>query len=636
MYSLTPVEKYLNSKGIRYHLEGRNAIIPCIKCGQDEGQFGINIDNWFWNCFRGKCAAKGNEITFKRHFGDSAQAVSNLEEDVVAAGPATNSTKPEPVPTVEALEKAHQKLMENDEVLNWLNDERGLSIETVKAAKLGLGLRRFGPKGTPASQALMFPYFNGEQCVGVKYRTLPPEEKDFRFTAGHEVGIYRQSVIKKDMDALILCEGESDTLALVNQGVDNAVGLPGCDTLKNKEATWGDKLNLPKKLYLVFDNDEAGQKGAHEFATRFGIGKFHNVIIPKLELDEPIDGRTTIKDVNEFFAVGHTLEEFNQLLEHAKPFDIEGVTTMDSAFNELIDYLDKGGTLGPKYSFKWDSVNQRAKGIDDGDLVIVLAPAKTGKTTFCLNQTEFMAQTYGMNPHFDCMEMSAGQLLKKWAAMVLAKDEDSLTAADIREAQAIAKSRSNQFVFTRSNPGNLDKYLDFLRKIKQRYDTGVIVIDNLQLLVDLTLGSNGNRPAYISTVCKRLKALAGELGVPIILIAQPRGVEEGTMVTSSHSEGSRAPSNDCDLFLVMNRNPEIRMKLSEADSIGKLETNQSHSDKVFIEVALSRRSAGGLCTLKIEGSKSILREYTDDERKANTKQVVGDLQFVDESKPVEI
>lgn len=625
----TDVLKYLDSKGIDYRLDGREAIFKCPFCGQDEGQFGLNIDSFRGQCFRGKCAAKVNEITFKRKFGDSVEQKSNLEDDVVSqAVVAKKQTQAETVPDVV---KAHQALLEDDELLNYLNDERGLSLETVKKAMLGVGIRRFGPKGAPNSKALMFPYFENSKAVGVKYRSLPPEKKDFRYTAGREVGLYRQDVIKDGMESLLILEGESDTLTLVEHGIDNVIGVSGCDS---KDAYWESKFDLPKKLYLVFDNDEAGQKGALGFATRYGISRFHNVIIPQDELPEPIGDRTVTKDVNEWFMAGHTVEEFNDLLKNARPFDIEGVTTMDAAFDKLLKRMAGTGTLAPKYSFKWDSVNKRAKGINDGDMIVILAPGKTGKTTFCLNQAEFMAETYGINPHLDVMEMDPEDLQAKWTAHKLGVLEDDLTVAQVEEGRQIARSRDNGFMYTRSDPSNLEEYFEFLRRIKRRYNSGMILIDNFQILVDKTIGRGNmnNRPAYMSIVSKKIKGLAGELRVPIFLISQPSKLQDNKMVGANDSEGSSTLTKDCDIFIVMNRNTEVNMTLAQRQSVGNLETNQSHSDDVYVDVVLSRRSAGGNCTLKIDGARSTIREYNDEELNSNTKKVLaGNIEISQEA-----
>jgi KaiC/GvpD/RAD55 family RecA-like ATPase len=630
----TAVEKYLDIKKIDYYLDGENATFNCPFCEDSERKFGINVNNFLGQCFRGKCGKTVNEITFKRHFGDSVQTKSNLEDDddVVQLPVAKKKSSVEAVPDIEAH---HKKLLEDDEILNWLNDERGFSLDTVKQAKLGISKRNFG---NGPEQALTFPYFIGPECIGVKYRSLPPSVKDFRYTAGKEVGIYNQNAIKKDMEFLCCVEGESDALALLNQGFNNVVGVPGC---KSKNADWAELLDLPKKMYLIFDNDEAGQEGAKGFASRFGVNRFYNVVLPKYDLDVPViekgETRTTIKDINDWFLQGYTLEQFQQLLDKARPFDIEGVTTMESSFEEILKVFDDGGSLALPYEFKWAPVTARAKGLKKGDMVTILAAPKTGKTSLCLNQTEFMSATYDHNIHFSCFEMDHTELNKKWAALVLDVEEDKLTREQISEAMAIKSKRQSNFIYTRPHPETLEEYIATIKKVKARYGTDVLVVDNFQILVDLTLGrgEGNNRPNYMSKVSKTLKSLAHELDLVLFLISQPRNTEEGVMVTVNHSEGSGTLKMDSDLFFTLNRNAEAKMKMDQMASLGNMETNQSHSETMYVEVGLSRRSRGGFCTLKIDGSKSTIREFDSTETPSGQKKVMIDgMKIVDDRDPV--
>jgi KaiC/GvpD/RAD55 family RecA-like ATPase len=635
---LATVVEYLDSKGIDYHIDGDNAVMNCPKCGETEGKFGINIgpgeNMWRGQCFRGSCEFKVNEITFKRFFGDSAW-VSNLEDDAAQVAVVKKTSGPEVPPDPEI---AHKALLECDEVLNYLNDERGLSLATIKLAKLGLSKRKFSDG--KVSRALTFPYFKGKKCLGVKYKALAPDPKDFRSTAGWDVGLYMEDNIKKDMESLLICEGEMDVLALVNQGYTNVVGISGADS---KKADWADLLELPKKLYLVLDNDEAGIKGAKTFTDRFGVDRFHIVNIPHEPLDEPVvdkhGTRTTISDVNEYFQIGHTVEDFNQLLEEAKPFDIEGATSMQSAFDEIIADYEERGNMNRKYLFLWPSVNLKAKGIDDGDLIAILAARKTGKTTFVLNQLEHMLTTYGINVHFECLEMTPKQLTKKWAAMYMGINEDDLTIDQIQEAKTADRKRPHHFYFTQSNPRNEDDMMNIMRKMARRYAIGAACFDNLQGLVDTTItkSERGNRPAYISSITKKFKRLANELKYPLFLISQPKNVEDGAMVSATDSEGSGALANDSDLFFTLNRAREVKMKMEQMASLGKFETNRSHSDDMYVETALSRRSFGGFVTLKIDGAKSTIREYNDTEKNANTKKtLIGGIEIIDENEATAI
>lgn len=628
----TAVTKYLDSKKIDYQLDGLNAIACCPIC-KEGNKWGIHIESGLWSCFRGKCGAKGNLKTLRRHFGDpvEAEVISNLEDDEVKP---TKARSPEAIPDWEAH---HKKLLENDEVMNYLNDDRGFSIETIKEAKLGLSARNFG---NGAARALTFPYFEKGKCLGIKYKSLAPDPKDFRFTAGRDVGLYMADRVVKGMESLIICEGETDALMLLQQGYTNVVGVSGANS---KKADWADLLDLPKKLYLVMDNDEVGVEGAKTFATRFGIDRFHIVNIPALPLDIPIEDkhgtRTTISDVNEFFFCGHTKEEFDLLLEQAQPFALEGVTSMDAAFENLISDFEQRGSTELKYKFLWPSVNLKAKGIDEGDLIAVLASRKVGKTTWVLNQLEFMLSEYKMNVHFECLEMRPEQLTKKWAAMYLGVDEDLLTIPQLRQAQAADRARDNHFYFSQSSPKNEDDMINIMRKTARRYAVGVSAFDNLQLLVDTTITKvdRNARPAFISSITKKFKRLAGELKIPIFMISQPKNVQDGEMVSASDSEGSGALANDCDLFFTLNRAREAKMKMDAMASLGNFETNQSHSDDMYVETALSRRSPGGFVTLKIDGAKSTIREFNAEETPSGQrKAMIGNIVIIDDNETVAI
>jgi hypothetical protein len=102
------------------------------------------------------------------------------------------------------------------------------------------------------------------------------------------------------------------------------------------------------------------------------------------------------------------------------------------------------------------------------------------------------------------------------------------------------------------------------------------------------------------------------------------------MTTVNHSEGSGTLKADADLFFTFNRAPEAKMKMEQMAAMGNFETNQSHSDNMYVEVGLSRRSKGGFCTLKIDGGKSLIREFNSDETPSGQKKaMIAGITFVD-------
>lgn len=60
----------------------------------------------------------------------------------------------------------------------------------------------------------------------------------------------------------------------------------------------------------------------------------------------------------------------------------------------------------------WSNVNKLVKGFQAGDLIIVSAPPKIGKTTWCLDIARNLTRQ-GTPVLFWCMEMRAERLVRK-------------------------------------------------------------------------------------------------------------------------------------------------------------------------------------------------------------------------------
>jgi KaiC/GvpD/RAD55 family RecA-like ATPase len=602
------VATYLESKSIPFSYSGDQLRLDaCPACGSPD-KFYINAENWLFSCHGGSCGFAGNERKFKAHFGDKVGGNRSL-----ATTSQTNSSLPD-------VEAAHLALLADDSVINFLNDERGISLDVVKKMKLGLGSKWFDEEQGEV-KCLMYPYFLGKNCVFVKYRNLTPghtHDQRFRSSGGIENPLYNSNVIKNQMDSLLCLEGEMDCLSLLSVGVENAVGVPGADF---KKISWDKLLDRPRKLYLIYDNDQAGQDGAKKFAQRFGVDRFYNVVLPALELAEPQGERTHSKDINEWLMAGGSVEELNRLLEEAQRFDVDDVSDSVGALDELEKEVEgRGGSVDPEFKWWLKSINDHAGGGNRGELAILLAPAKSCKTTAGINEADYLAQQ-GHSVFFDCLEMKRTALVRKWASLVTKTDDTpgsgNMTVDVMRRAAAIAKTYPGKIQW--GNPHALKTLDDAMHRIRdavRRYGCDVVVFDNLQLLVDTTLTKfeMGNRVTYMSMVSKRFKQIAQELDVWVILISQPKRVMDSELVGASDTEGSSAPEKDCDSMLVFNRFQNAKLKRSEMERMGShFSVKENFTPIVNVRVALSRYAAGGVSNIYLEGGMSWLREINEEE-----------------------
>lgn len=611
------VEQYLDSKDIRYGVNGDEFnVYECPFCRSDEGSFYINKSTWQFICHRGKCGVKGGKTKFMTHFGDT-----NIETDH-SSKPSSN--KIEAIPDVEAQ---HLSLLDNDndQVLNWLNDERSISLDTVKRMKMGLAKRRFKMSGEVKQlYTLTFPYFHKGKCVGVKYRTLPqnldpeaPAKKGMSFTAGRDVGIYNHDAIEQDMEYLIVTEGETDTLTLLEAGYDNVVGISGC---KGKKADWADDLLKPKKIYLIYDTDEAGQEGAYDFAMRFGADKICNVVLPKFETVEGELG----KDLNEWFLAGGTKEQLDRLLEEAKLFPVDGATSAEEAIDELVSKLDAGQSLDMHYKFPWSSINARAGGYNKGHLILIVASPGVGKSTLALNIADYHVEEYGENVLYECPEMGSEDLTKKLVSYKTHTPnnpgENNITREVLYQAKEILSRRKAKIIWGYPQGiETIEAEIARLRSLVKRFDIGMIVYDNLHKLISDTLQTNNmaQRVAYMNRASSMFSSLAKELKKPIFLICQPKKLQDGQVVSIDSIDGADGPKRDCDFGLALHRNKEANLKADDLESFGyDFETPQNFSPKMFVRVEKPRYGPGGVSVLYMDGAYSEVREYRKEDESA--------------------
>jgi replicative DNA helicase len=351
------------------------------------------------------------------------------------------------------------------------------------------------------------------------------------------------------------------------------------------------------------------------------VDQYYNIVLPSLELAEPVGSRTHSKDVGEWLMAGGSLDELRGLMEEAQRFDVDDVSDTVGALVELEDEVNsRGGSTAPEFSWFLKSVNEKAGGANRGDLTIILAPAKAGKTSFAINQADYLAQQ-GLNVFFDCYEMKRSALARKWAALVTKTDDTPgnglMTVEVMHRAAEIARSYPGKIHWGNTyGIKKLDEALDRIRDAVRRYGCDTVVFDNLQLLVDSTLTKfeMGNRVTYMSMVTKAFKALARELNIWIILISQPKRIMDGELVGIHDSEGSSSPEKDLDSQLILNRFQVAKMKRSDMEKMGVgFTTTESFTPIVNVRAGLNRFASGGIVNVHFEGCMSWFREISNTE-----------------------
>lgn len=597
---------YVLSKGWSHRLSDDHIILEfCPICNNSNWKCYMRFTpdkDGLWDCK--VCGENGNLYQLMEFNGDKMNNVMSMR-DVALAG-----SERDPLPNVELCAKRLFEESEDTELpaLEYLVG-RGFTIDVIERYKLGIE-NKFGKRW------LVIPYFHKDKVVFAKYRSLPPDEKDFMSPKGYEAPLFNEDCLTQGMDELIFVEGEADTLALLSKGIENVVGVPGANV---KKLVWINKLDriAPKTMYLLYDNDEVGQNAAKAMAQRIGIDKVKSIVLPEFTYTDENGEEKPGKDINEWFRAGNPVESLEALKAEAKFFHVDGVQSVAEIVNEIKKDILDNGSLEPKWVFRMESMRRLVGGFEEGDVCGLMAEGKVGKTSLAIQLLDELIEDYDESGFMFCQEMRPKRLVRKWIALKTETPEKDFTTATVDAALSLAAQRNADYLFGYTNNRKIKDVCDTIRQVVRRYGVKFVVFDHLQLLCK----SLEHSSQEIGMIAKEFKALAMELGIFIILIIQPNRVREGEIISARNALGSSEIEKAVDVMLCMHRERVGKVSGEEFAAMGFLETDTNFAPEVLIRADLTRFTAGGTTTIKMLGDISKFVELSYDDKREKSSLV---------------
>jgi replicative DNA helicase/5S rRNA maturation endonuclease (ribonuclease M5) len=618
------------SQGLKYVIQkgwdwqggdgGQIQVYECPFCHKSDFKFYMAVGNpaessrdGLWCCYHSSCNKTGNLRSLMELLGDR---IVGVESRAAWAGDNKLGELPD-------TDVCHATLLGDAIAMDYLLNVRHLSKEIICQQKLGLKDKVYFHEIGEA-QALVIPYLSSDgKTTFAKYRTLPPNDKAFASPKGWEVGLFNMGALNDDCKEIIMVEGEMDCLSCLTNGIINVVGIPGAGVRKAQWIATLDKID--PKIYIMFDSDQAGTKGSQELASRIGLEKCLKITLP-----------TGIKDINQYFVEGGTLEGFEKLKEKAKLFDVNYVKSSLSSLEQLENELEGRTDLAPTYITQWKELN-RLVGFESGDVVDIMGPAKQGKSTTSLNILDHLVSTYSEDALYICLEMSEARLARKWVSLVTGFNDEitepgteasKTKLKELKEAiikaKEIQKNRGGDIFF--SYPQGVKEPEDIFKLIRdciRRYGVKFIVFDNVQLLCDSTLGNKqGFRAVMLSQISKGFARLAKEYGVILFRILQPKKIDKSSIIDVVDVDGSSHLEKDSDCLITLWRK-SINGNMTRSaydEEQGLSESSECFDEKMRVTVALSRYSSGGHCNLFFDGGRSQIRSYDEEQKRSMMPQ----------------
>ncbi len=220
--------------------------------------------------------------------------------------------------------------------------------------------------------------------------------------------------------------------------------------------------------------------------------------------------------------------------------------------------MNEGGMMGVPTGFT--ELDEKTNGFAGGQMVIVAARPAMGKSTLALDVARAASVHNDKTTVFFSLEMGRAEI-----AMRLLSAEATIPLQVLRKGQldsrdfqklAATQARINEApLFIDDSPNlTLVEIRAKCRRLKQRHDLKMVVIDYLQLL------SSGkkveSRQQEVSEFSRALKLLAKELEVPVIALSQLNRASEqraDKMPAISDLRESGSLEQDADMVILLHR-----------------------------------------------------------------------------------
>ncbi len=291
-------------------------------------------------------------------------------------------------------------------------------------------------------------------------------------------------------------------------------------------------------------------------------------------------------------------------------------------FNQALDQTIEMATLAMKNDkgivgvpTGLTDLDEKLGGLHKSDLIILAGRPSMGKTALATNIAYNAAQNIlnvgeKSSVAFFSLEMSSEQLSTR-----ILSEQARIRSDDIRRGK-VTEEEINRYIETSRNIYNLPLFIDETpaitiatlsnraRRIKRLFGVSLIVVDYIQLMRSNS-NKNEGRVQEISEITQGLKALAKELGVPILALSQlSRAVEQrdDKLPQLADLRESGSIEQDADVVMFVYREAYyLERKQPKLGSIEHAEWQSKMNDvNGLADIILGKQRHGPTGTVKVE------------------------------------
>lgn len=366
------------------------------------------------------------------------------------------------------------------------------------------------------------------------YKVRSFEEKKFYWTPTGDqtrTGLFGMDRFSAgENKSVTITEGEYDALSLYQVLRSPVVSVQSSGSGRRDCSVGYEWLNAFDRIYLAFDNDQAGRDLLHEVAKLFDPVKVYVLRFTKH------------KDANAYLKAGEG-DELRNIWHNAKKYLPDKLL---SSFSEFRDILSTPTAVGVPYPFPtWTKMTY---GLRKGETVLLTAQEKVGKTEVMhaierqlLRETnDSVAALYPEEPPKRHLQALAGLEIGKPVHL----PDSGVEQAQVVEAlERLIGVDERLYVGSNFGSDDPDVLLDKIRFLVTSRNVGWVLLDHLSMVVSGLAGEDIRRA--IDYFCTQVQTMVKSLDFGFIMVCH--------LNDFGQTRDSRYPPKICDIHFRIER-----------------------------------------------------------------------------------
>lgn len=370
---------------------------------------------------------------------------------------------------------------------------RGLTVETLRA---------FRVRASEDDSEILLPYMRGGELLNAKWLKVerPGGKKIMRLEKDCEPLLFGWQTVPDDAREIVLCEGEIDAMSMHQLG-RHALSVPnGASGLQWVE---GEYPNLERfdVIYVAYDMDEAGRKGAKDVAERLGRDRCRFVPLPYNDVNDCLRNGCSADDAADWIAAAKTVDPPE--LRGASEYEQDIIREFYPPDDARIGFPTPWASLHGKLTFR------------PTEVVILNGINGHGKSQV-LGHMMLEAMHRGEKVCIASLEMPVPKWLRR-----LTHQAGGVREPSIPYIKAIARWYEDKlWAFDKVGTANTDRLIEVFTYARRRYGVTVFAIDSLAKC-GIADDDYGAQKLWVERLCD----FAIEHQVTVFLITHSRKLE---------------------------------------------------------------------------------------------------------------